>query len=312
MYTLRIFDRLEDNHLFLSAAGISFNALLCFIPLVLLIFYVLGFYLETNTAIATVDTWLQKLELFPYQREQLRDLVIQLIQDFVSGSQLAGVLGAIGLIWTSSALFAALRTVLNRIFSIRDMKNIVVSKLKDFAMLSIVGMALIIVTVFLYTISLIKGLGHDVFGLELNSWIFNDALNILSPFVLSFLLFFLVFTLVPDKRLPLRLVFTSSGIAALLWGVAKFVFAYYLEHLWKFGSIYGPYAIIVATAIWVYYSSITVLLAAEVGEMNEERRELKKLFSQNNLRGVVEQSQNINLEFPRTHPADSNVRGDDD
>ena len=177
-------------------------------------------------------------------------------------------------------------------------------------MLSIVGMALILVTVFLYSISLIKGIGHDVFGLQLDSWVFNDVIALLSPFVLSFLLFCIVFYLVPDTRLPLRLILTSAGIAAVLWGTAKFVFAYYLENLWKFGSIYGPYAIIVATAIWIYYSSITVLLAAEVGDMNAERRELKRLFSQRGLREVVEQSQSTSIDFPRTHPSDRPDRED--
>jgi len=305
MYLVRILERMEDNHIFLSAAGLSYNAFLCFIPLLLLVFYVLGFYLDTQTALATVESWLQKIELFPYQREQIRSLVINLVQDFVSGSQLAGIVGAVGLIWLSSALFAALRTVLNQIFSIQDTKNIVVSKLKDFAMLSVVGAALLVVTVFLYSISLIKGIGHDVLGLELDSWIFNDVINVLSPFVLNFLLFCIVFYLVPDRRLPLRLIVTSSAIAAVLWGIAKFIFAYYIENLWRFGSIYGPYAIVVATALWVYYSSMTILFAAEVAEMNAERREMKKLFSGDSLKDVIDQSQTPSLEFPRVPPARS-------
>ncbi|MBN1447832.1 MAG: YihY/virulence factor BrkB family protein, partial [Bacteroidetes bacterium] len=203
------------------------------------------------------------------------------------------------LIWLSSALFAALRTVLNQIFNIHDTKNIVVSKLKDFAMLSVVGAALIVVTVFLYSISLIKGIGRDVFGLSLDSWIFNDVINVISPFILNFLLFYIVFYLVPDRRLPMRIIFTGSAIGALLWGIAKFVFAYYIENLWRFGSIYGPYAIIVATALWVYYSSMTILFAAEVAEMNAERREMKRLFSSESLRNVIRQSQSATLEFPR-------------
>jgi membrane protein len=304
MYLVRIVERMEDNHIFLSAAGISFNALLCFIPLILLVFYVLGFYLDTEAAIKAVDTYLQKLELFPYQREQLRGMVIKLIEEFVGGSQLAGVLGAIGLIWTSSALFAAVRTVLNRIFSIQDTKNILVSKLKDFAMLSIVGMALILVTGLLYGVSLIKGLGQDVFGLELNSWIFNDVVNAVSPFILSFLLFSLVYYMLPDRRMSLRIILTSSSVAAVLWGIAKFVFAYYLEHLWKIGTIYGPYAIVVASAIWVYYSSMTVLFAAEVAEMAEERREMKQLFSEKSLQTIIAQSQISSIEFPTITPPD--------
>lgn len=299
MYLVRIVERMESNHIFLSAAGLSFNALLCFIPLLLLIFYVLGFYLDSDDALATVDIWIQKLELFPYQKDQLRAIVMELIQEFISGSPLAGLFGAIGLLWTSSALFAALRTAVNRVFSIQDTKNILTSKLKDFAMLSIVGMAVIVVTVFLFGLSLVKEIGHNVFGLELESWIFNDAVNLVSPFILSFILFLIVFYLVPDRRLSRRIIVTSSAIAALLWGLAKFLFAYYLTNLWGIGSIYGPYAVIVASAIWIYYSGLTVLFAAEIAEMSSERRELRRLFSKSSLQSVVNQSRTSTIEFPR-------------
>ncbi|MBE0645184.1 MAG: YihY/virulence factor BrkB family protein [Bacteroidetes bacterium] len=300
MYLVRIAERMESNHIFLSAAGLSFNALLCFIPLLLLIFYALGLYLNSADAMSTVDTWIQKLELFPYQKDQLREMVMSLMQEFVSGSHLAGALGGVGLLWTSSALFAALRTALNRVFSIQDTKNIFVSKLKDFAMLSIVGIALMAVTVFLYGVSLIKEIGENIFGVQFQSWIFNDAVNLISPFVLSFVLFLLVFYLVPDRRLSGRLIITSSAIAAVLWGIAKFIFAYYLTNMWKFGTIYGPYAIIVATAIWVYYSSVTVLFAAEIAEMSSERKEMRDLFSTRSLTSVVRRSLNANVDFPRT------------
>jgi membrane protein len=300
MYFIRIVERMEQNHIFLSAAGLSFNVLLCFIPLVLLVFYALGFYLGTEDAIATVDRSIQDLGLFPYEREQLRGMVVDLIREFVGGSQLAGLIGGLGLIWTSSALFGALRTVLGRIFHVEDTRSIFASKLRDFAMLSIVGIAVILVTVFMYGVSVIKGLGQKVFGLELESFLFNDILNALIPFILSFLLFLIVFTIVPDKRQNFRVVLIASTIAALLWGLAKFVFSYYLQHLWKIGMIYGPYAVLVATALWVYYSSLALLFAAEVGQMYDERRRLRKLFTETSLTRIVERSRETTLRFP-TH-----------
>ncbi|MFZ1731207.1 MAG: YihY/virulence factor BrkB family protein [Bacteroidota bacterium] len=303
MYLVRIVERMEANNIFLSAAGISFNVLLCFIPLLLLIFYVLGLYLSSADAMSTVDTWIQKLELFPYQKDQLREIVLQLMEEFVSGSYLAGALGAIGLMWASSTLFAALRSALNTVFSIKDTKNFVTSKLKDFAMLSIVGITLVAVTVFLYGVSLVKEIGQNVLGVEFQSWIFNDAVNLISPFVLSFILFILVFYLLPDRRLHARVILVSSAVAAVSWGLAKFIFAYYLTNLWKIGSIYGPYAIIVALAIWVYYSSLTVLVAAEIAEMNSERKELRNLFSNRSLSAVVRRSLNEEIDFPHIPPA---------
>jgi membrane protein len=298
MYFIRIVERMEQNHIFLSAAGLSFNVLLCFIPLVLLVFYALGFYLGTEDAIATVDRSIQDLGLFPYEREQLRGMVVDLIREFVGGSQLAGLIGAFGLIWTSSALFGAMQTVLGRIFHVHDTRSIFASKLRDFAMLSIVGIAVILVTVFMYGVSMIKGLGQRVFGMQLESWLFNDFLNALSPFILSFLLFLIVFTIVPDKRQNARVVVIASSIAALLWGIAKIIFSYYLQHLWKIGMIYGPYAVIVATALWVYYSSLALLFAAEVGQMYDERRRLRKLFTEKSLTSIVERSRETTLRFP--------------
>lgn len=299
MYLVRIVERMEQNHIFLSAAALSFNALLCFIPLLLLVFWVLGFYLGTDDAIVMVEKSIRQLDLFPYQREQLRNITVGIIREFVQGSKLAGILGGIGLIWTSSALFGALRTVFGRIFHIEDNRNIFASKLRDFAMLSVVGIAMVLITTFMYASSLLRGLGEDVFGLRLHSWVFDGVVNTASVFLLSFFLFIIVFTLVPDKRQRFRVIVIASFVAALLWGIAKAIFAYYLANLWSIGTVYGPYAVIVATAIWVYYSSITLLFAAEVGQMYEERRRLRKLFTEESLHTVVLNAQRNALEFTR-------------
>ncbi len=304
MYFIRIVERMDENHIFLSAAGLSFNALLCFIPLVLLVFFALGFYLGTEDAIVAVDRYILELGLFPYEREQLRSIVVNLIREFVKGSNIAGIVGALGLTYTSSALFASLRTVLGKIFHMPDTKNIFASKLRDFALLSIVGIAGIIVTVFMYGVSVLKSLGQRVFSVELEAWLFNDVFTAIAPFLLSFLLFILVFTIVPEKRLHYRVILLASSIAALLWGFAKIIFAYYLQNLWEIGAVYGPYAIVVATALWVFYSSLALLFAAEVGQMRAERMNLRSLFTEHSLKGIVERSRSTKLTFTTSASAE--------
>jgi membrane protein len=283
MYLVRIVERMQDNHIFLSAAGIAFNTLLCFIPLLLIVFYIMGFYLSSDSALRTVDSYLNSLDLFPYQREQLRTLLVNVISEFVRGSHIAGVVGGIGLIWTASTLFAAFRTALDKIYGVKDTMNILVSTLKDFAMLSIVGIALLLVHVSFYSLTIVRGIGKDVFGLEWNHWLFSTVISQITPLAVTFLLFCVIFFLVPDVRLPYKAIVLSSAIAALLWGLAKAVMAYYLAHLWSLGKIYGPYAILVATALWIYYSNITLLFAAEIGEMYLERKRLKDIFSHKRL-----------------------------
>jgi membrane protein len=287
MYLVRILERMEDNHIFLSGAAIAFNTLLCFIPLVLIIFYVLGFYLDSQTAINTIDSYLDSLQLFPFQREQLRGIVIGLLREFIRGSSLAGILGGLGLLWTSSALFSALRTILNRIYHVKDTKNIVTSKLKDLAMLSIVGISLIVMTILIYGAAFAKSIAGSVFGADMQQWFFRAEVYHLMSFAISFLIFCVIFLLVPDKRLPFRVIAITSGVASFLWGLAKLVFGYYMANMWGIGKIYGPYAVIAAAAIWVYYSGITLLLAAEVGEMYLERKHLKSMFREKSMKAVV-------------------------
>ncbi len=298
MYLVRIFERMEDNHIFLSAAGVAFNTLLCFIPLVLIIFYVLGFYLDSASAVRTIDTYIDRLQLFPFQREQLKELVHATLTDFVQGSGLAGIIGIIGLIWTSSALFAALRTVLNRIYHFKDTHNVLVSKLKDFAMLSVVGVVLIIVML----VSHLLILAQEIFSKHLprlaEHWLLTGVMpHVISVFIV-FLAFTLLFRLLPDRRIRLSAIILSSLLASVLWEGAKLLISYYIVNLWSMGRVYGSYAIIIAVALYIYYSAVTLLFAAEVGEMHIERRALKRLFKEQQLRAAAKVLHKAQLDLP--------------
>lgn len=300
MYLLRIIERMEDNHIFLSAGAISFNSLLCFIPLVLILFYILGLYLDVETTLVTIDSWLDKAELVPVQREQVRGMVSSILREFIGGAHIAGLVGFVGLIWTASALFSALRTILNQIFNIKDTKNLVVSKLKDFAMLSIIGIALVVLTVLIYGMAIVQSLGEKIAGGIASHWLFETVLSSTGSLVLSFLIFCAIFLLIPDRRLPARMIVLSSGVAAGLWLLAKFVFGYYLTNLWDIGKIYGPYAVLVSVAIWVYYSSITLLLSAEIGEMYIERKRLRTMFESDAMQKFIDRIRPFRLIFGRS------------
>jgi membrane protein len=287
MYIVRIVERMEDNHIFLSAAGISFNALLCFIPLILLILSLLGWVLDAKDAMGAINQQLQNLDLFPYQRERISGLVAGAVDEFISGSYVAGIIGGVGLLWTASALFAALRTALNRIFHVRDTMNILVSKLKDFALLSIVGVLMIVAAITMYAGAILHGLGQNVFGFSFDHWLIRYVTAYVAPSIINLVMFMVAFAIVPDRRIGFRALVLTSTIATFFWAVSRTLFIYYAENLWSLGSVYGPYALIVATALWIYYSSITVLLAAEIGEMYLERRQLRNLFSEPSLQATL-------------------------
>ena len=302
LYLLRITERMEDNHIFLSAGAIAFNTLLCFIPLILIVCYILGLYLDSESSVRTIDTYIDSLQLFPYEREVLRSNLLSLITEFVSGSHLAGLIGLLGLVWTSSALFATLRTVLNQIFNVKDTKNIVISKIKDLSLLSLVGIGLILITILLYGFTIVEGAGAGIFGQSNEKWAFHGIFSHATSSIISFAILLVLFRLIPDRRLPFRIIMLMSGIAAMSWAVAKVAFAYYLIHLWSIGRIYGSYAVLIATALWVYYSSITLLIASEIGEMAMERAGLKRFFRETEMRKYSDSIHAPRLTFSTKNP----------
>ena len=48
--------------------------------------------------------------------------------------------------------------------------------------------------------------------------------------------------------------------------LSRHLFAWYISTVTDYGKFYGTYAVIVSIAIWVYYSSLIILLSAELGK----------------------------------------------
>ncbi len=288
MYSVRLVERMDDDHIFLSAGGIAFSTILCLIPVVLLVFYVLSIYLTTEAATRTINEYIDALQLFPIEREQLRTEVFSTLTEFVGVRSLAGIVGGLGLLWSASALFSSIRSVFNKIFRIRVTKNILMSKVKDFVMLSIVGVTFVVAAVFTYGLSAIRYAGEEYFGIGFEGSFLAGSLAYAGSLLVSFVAIYLLFRFVPDRRLPVKAIFLSVLIATLLWEFAKHAFGWYIGHFWSIGRIYGPYSFLVVIAIWIYYSSLTLIVAAEFGEMLIERSYMKRLFRPASLTRVAE------------------------
>lgn len=286
MYTIRFVERIDDDHVLLSAGGLAFNAILCLIPIVLLSFYVLGIYLDSTSAAQTINHYIDTLRIIPFQREQIRTEIFNTVNEFVGTKSIAGIIGGIGLLWSASALFSSVRTVFNRIFHIVVLKNVIVSKLKDFIMLSLIGVVFIIATIFTYTISVAQNIGHEYLGSFADSYLVQGALSLVTSISITLVTCSMLFIFIPDKRLPVKAILLSSGIATVLWEIAKQAFSYYISHFWNIGRVYGPYSFLIATAVWIYYSSLTLIIAAEFGEMFIERKYMRNLFTTNKMKSI--------------------------
>ena len=87
-----------------------------------------------------------------------------------------------------------------------------------------------------------------------------------ASLVATTVVFFLLYRLVPNRKLPWPVILISTGVAVVLWELARILFSWYVNGATNFSKFYGGYVALASFALWLYYSAFVFLLAAELGQ----------------------------------------------
>jgi len=79
----------------------------------------------------------------------------------------------------------------------------------------------------------------------------------------SILLFFLIYWILPNRKIPARAVVPTAITIGLLWEVAKYLYVRALPWL-DFQSAYGPFYISVGLMMWAFLTGLLLLAGAHV------------------------------------------------
>ncbi len=89
----------------------------------------------------------------------------------------------------------------------------------------------------------------------------------------TFWMFFLIYKLIPNRRIHFKMAFEAASFTSLLWEVTKQLFGWYIMGLGRFSLIYGSLSALIIFVLWVYYSSSILLLGGEVAFLLEKERD---------------------------------------
>jgi membrane protein len=259
--------KFNDDNGFLLSSGLTFNLLIGLIPLFLLLLAFVGTYLYSDREVLNyIRRYLENVA--PSLDPRIMKNILRVIRD----RNIVGVLGIGGLIWTSIWVFSSLRTALNIIFQVKKGQGILRGIVIDLLMILLVGSFHLASMILTSGMTYLKRYRFSFKSpLELGA-VIGLFLKYIIPFFFSFWMFFLIYKILPNKKISFKTALQAALFTSLLWEGAKHFFGWYVLGLEGFTVIYGSLSALAIFVLWVYYSSTILLLGGEVACLLEKGR----------------------------------------
>ena len=249
------------------AAAIAYYGFLSIFPLALALIALFGLALPSQ------HLQDQVLNFFSQTFPGSGDLLQQNLTDIIRYRGALGAVALLGLLWSSTAIFSAVSLGVNRAWGIQHQHPLYIKKPREIAMVLATGVLLL----------LSLALSGLFSFLDRNSLSFSGVpytvATIATAFVLSLLVFSLVFNFLPVKRPGWAGVWPGALLSAFLFELGKYLFVQYLDHFGNYSRIYGSVASVIVMLVWIYFSAYIVLLGAEFNAVlrgfREERKSLR-------------------------------------
>jgi YihY family inner membrane protein len=190
-----------------------------------------------------------------------QDFVIRNMQVLANPRKGTQIFSVVMLLVTSTGVFLPLEVALNSVWG--------VTKNRSYLHNQVVSLGLALAVGVLAMVSVASTAGQNT----LLAWVFfghtdNLIYQVAShgamrffTLVASMLLFFLIYWVLPYRKIPARAVMPTAIVMGLLWQVAKYLYVLALPRL-DFQAVYGPFYISVGLMMWAFLSGLLLLAGA--------------------------------------------------
>ncbi len=251
-------------------AALAYYTIFSLAPLLLIFVSIAGFVFGSD-AVKGEIYWQIRAVAGPPGAAFIQELLTDAHTHATSGI-LTGVFAFCMLVVGASSVFMELRDDLNFIWDVLPPQE---SALRGMLRYRLFAFGLVIGSGLLITASLAASIviqAAEKYALDFVRIppFLLEATNFAATLVATTLLFGLVYTLVPERRVPWADAAVGSIVTAILFTVGKSLVALYLGRA-GVGSLYGAAGSLVVLLVWVYYSSQIFLFGAEFTHVYSKR-----------------------------------------
>ena len=267
-----LYIRFDTHHIFLFSGGLAFSLFTCIIPLILIMFWILGNFLSSEEMELQIINLINTAIPYSEYAEFVKQIIFSRVEEIIEFKNVAGILGFFGLFIAASGFFSSMRTVLNKINGTDIDVNIFLGKLRDFLVILAAILLFFGSILALPLLEFLRSIAESTpYFNYLNHPIFQQFITILVSFIIMLVLMYLFYSFIPTSKIKHRSALVGASWASLFWVGMKVLFGYYLANFQTWGRIYGAYALVIVIAFWIYYTAVVFILGAEIGKLYDER-----------------------------------------
>lgn len=261
--------RVKENELTALAAQSTYYLILSFFPFLIFLITLISY-----TPLLQDDVL---FELRPFLPEEAFQMVMRNVRQIIG--MRSGTLMSTGMLTTvflaSNGVAAMLRGI-NKAYHSQEKRPF----------WKVRGMALLFTLAL--TLTILMALMMLVFGQLIGTFVFDlvelpDIVRIIwgwtrigGSLAAMILVFTLLYRFSPNRQVTLRDSFPGAIFATISWLIMSYGFSYYVNHFGNYSVTYGSIGAIIILLVWLYLSSVVILLGAEINawRMHEKKRRM--------------------------------------
>ena len=238
------------------AFSVAANAILSFFPFVVLLMTLIRRVIHSRVMYDVV------VELLRDYLPAGQDFVIRNLNAMVNARHRVQIVSLIILLVTSSGVFLPLEVALNRIWRFPNNRSYLGNQLISLGLAFGCGvLALLSIAMTAGNVALMEFAlrGHGSGFIRLVGFVVMKLFAIAA----SIAIFFLIYWLLPNGKVPARAVLPTAIIMGVLSEALKYGYILALPWL-NFGEVYGPFALSVSLMFWAFLSGLLLLAGANL------------------------------------------------
>jgi YihY family inner membrane protein len=252
---------LLDSEVHTYAFSVAANAIISFIPFIVLLYTLSLSVFHSNAMVGVVN---EVVRYYLPSTTTRQDWIAASLESVAALSSRHGVqaVSLVMILISCTGIFLPLEVALNQAWGVTKSRNYLMNQLIAFG-LAILMMALAMGSILLSAAQ--REVLAFLFFHHTDNFVYQGIGYLwltICPGVAAILFFFSIYWLLPNRRIPARQVLRTSVITGVIWLAAKYVFIAVLPYL-DLKALYGPFYVSVGLLFWAYVSGLILFAGAQ-------------------------------------------------